>query len=259
MDDSFLPMCSAAKLAKKLNNLASKTSSSLIRSFSNVAIVTTFLQQKKANWKNIWSKFPNIVAKIQFSGRLSQIFERGSVCALLLCVLFTFWHQLWATKSFTYVTRLISWTRGCHDFDLTNFFSLLLMEKVKLQAPFVHWKSVKMWKFVHKKLFYKRFEMNSYFQYTINFLLSRPWKKATTCHLSPLQLWWNVWSWNSAREVVVKKSKLIDCQVCDKVNFAPASILWKVRWVVAAFNGLRQTEAHRTSNQRWGCKVKANK
>jgi len=47
----------------------------------------------------------------------------------------------------------------------------------------------------------------------------------------------------------MKKSKMIECQVCDKVNFAPASFLWKVRWVVAAFNGLLQTESHKTYNQ----------
>jgi len=59
----------------------------------------------------------------------------------------------------------------------------------------------------------------------------------------------NKFIWNSAREVVLKKSKLIECQVCDKVNFAPASILWKVRWVVAAFNGLLHTEVRKTYNQ----------
>jgi len=47
----------------------------------------------------------------------------------------------------------------------------------------------------------------------------------------------------------MKKSKMIECQVCDKVNFAPASILWKVRWVVAAFNGLLHTEVRKTYNQ----------
>ena len=78
---------------EKLNNLASKRSSSLIRSFSNVAIVTMLLQQQKSKLKNIWNSFSKLVAKIQFSGRLSQTFERGSICALLLCVLFTFWHQ----------------------------------------------------------------------------------------------------------------------------------------------------------------------
>jgi len=116
-----------------------------------------------------------------------------------------------------------------------------------------------MWKFVHEKQNYKIFERNIYFQYNIIFLLSRPWKKATTCHLSPLQFFWYVWSWNSARAVVMKKSKMIECQVCDKVNFAPASFLWKVRWVVAAFNGLLQTESHKTYNQWWGSKVKAKK
>ena len=69
----------------------------------------------------------------------------------------------------------------------------------------------------------------------------------------------NKFIWNSAREVVMKKSKMIECQVCDKVNFAPASILWKVRWVVVAFNGLLHTEVRKTYNQWWGRKVKAKK
>ena len=61
-----MPMFSTAKPAKKLNNIASKRSSSLIRSFSNVAIVTMFLQQQKSKLKNIWNIFPNLSQKSNF-------------------------------------------------------------------------------------------------------------------------------------------------------------------------------------------------
>ena len=62
----FCPCVQQQNLQEKLNNLASEKRSSLMRSFSNVAIVTMFLQQQKSKLKNIWNIFPNLSQKSNF-------------------------------------------------------------------------------------------------------------------------------------------------------------------------------------------------
>jgi len=158
----FCPCVQLQNLQEKLNNLASKRSSSLIRSFSNVAIVAMFLQHQKASWKNIWNNFRNLLQKFNFRAGCLKL-SSSAVSVLYYYVCCSPFRTSCRRQRASH-TSLV-WFRELEAVTNSTWqiFFVAPNRKIILQAPFVHWKSVKMWKFVHEKLIYKRLKTNIYF------------------------------------------------------------------------------------------------